>query len=105
MDKVAVKMKTCMACKHRGQPGDIVVHHILPQDVAEQAGIADVGTVNLCTHCRIELYAWLSRKVSSQTYDPGTKRFRIRSPEELAREYQATYRAFIQYKKRQRKPF
>jgi len=101
---VAVKMKTCTACKHRGEPGDIVVHHILPQDVAEQAGL-DVGTVNLCTNCRIELYAWLSRKVSSQAYDTRTRRFRNRSPEELAREYQATYRAFTQYKKRQRKPF
>jgi hypothetical protein len=97
-------MKTCTACKHRGEPGDIVVHHILPQDVAEQAGL-DVGTVNLCTNCRIELYAWLSRKVSSQAYDASTKRFRNRSPEELAREYQATYRAFTQYKKRQRTPF
>lgn len=97
-------MKTCTACKHRGEPGDIVVHHILPQDVAEQAGL-DVGTVNLCTNCRIELYAWLSRKVSNQAYDASTKRFRNRSPEELAREYQATYRAFTQYKKRQRKPY
>ncbi len=33
-------------------------------------------------------------------YDPGGKRFIPRSPVELAREYEAAFKAFVTYKKR-----
>jgi hypothetical protein len=95
--------KVCEACGYRGEARAIVEQRVIPQDIAEEAGISDSGKVTLCNNCRNELYIWYSRKVSTMVYDPGTKRFRYRLPAEMAKEYEAAYRAFIEYKNRQRK--
>lgn len=98
-----MKRKTCQACGYRGAARDIVLHRIIPEEVAEEAGIPDSGTVVLCVNCRNELDTWYSRKISDLTYDTTTRRFIPRSPAEMAKEYEATYQAFAGYKERQRK--
>jgi len=101
--KAAMKMNTCEACGYKGRTGDIVARRIIPEEVTEEAEVPDSGTVALCVNCRNELHTWYSKKVSDLTYDPSTKRFIPRTAAEMAQEFEATYRAFAEYKKRQRK--
>lgn len=98
-----MKRKACEACGYRGKLRAVVVHRIVPEEVAEQDGASDSGNALLCANCLTELYVWYSKKVSRQTYDPGTKQFRYRSQEEMVKEYEATYGAFTRYKSRLRR--
>ena len=101
--KTAAKTKTCAACGYRGESGAVVEQLIIPPEIAGQVETSGSGTVPLCTNCRIELLAWFSKKVSSLAYDARAKRFRPRSAEQMAEEYEATYKAFAKYKKRKLK--
>jgi len=98
-----MKRKTCEVCGCRGTAEDMVVHRVIPEEIAKEAGVSDSGAVVLCINCRNELDTWYSRRVADLTYDTGTRWFIPRPPAEMAKEYQATYRAFAEYKGRQRK--
>ncbi len=93
----------CELCGNISQLGNMRIHHIVPEEIAGQAGISDSATTRLCRNCHQEVNAWYAGKVSVMAYDSKNKRFQPRSPEEMVKEYETTYRAFAEYKKGQRK--
>ena len=95
--------RTCELCEHEVELGAIEKHHVVPREVREQAGIKRSKIVRLCSNCRQELNRWNSTKVAEMAYDAKMKRFRAKSPLEMAKEYEFTYRVFSQYKKEQLK--
>lgn len=98
-----MKTRVCAVCGYQGKTKDIILHRIIPEEVVEEGEMSASGTVELCINCRNELFTWYSRKVSDQIYDTAIKRFRHRLPAEMVKEYEAAYRAFAEYKNRQRK--
>lgn len=94
--------ETCDLCGYRSELGAIEKHHIVPRNITERAGISESATVRLCSNCHREVSNWYSQNVAEMAYDPGTKRFRQKSPNELVKEYEAAYKVFATYKKGQR---
>jgi len=91
--------KACELCRHEVELGVIEKRYIVPGEVREQAGIQGGGIVRLCPSCSQELDRWNLTKVSDSTYDTTTKRFRDKSPREIAKEYEFAYKLFAQHKK------
>ena len=92
--------KTCELCRHEVELGVIEKHYIVPEEVREQAGIqGGEKIVRLCPNCSQELDRWNLTKVSDSTYDTTTKRFRDKTPREIAKEYEFAYKLFAQHKK------
>ena len=92
----------CELCGYRSEPGTIQKHYVVPTKVTQQAGMPESATVRLCSNCRREVDNWYSQNVFDMAYDPGTKRFRQKSFNEMVKEYEAAYRVFATYKKAQR---
>lgn len=92
--------KTCDICGHVVNPEDVVIHRIIPEEAARQAGIFDFRTATLCPDCSNEVQSWYRKRVYSVSYENRTKRFILRSPAQMVKEYEAAYRAFAAYKKR-----
>jgi len=92
--------KTCDICGHAVNPEDLVIHRIIPEEVARQAGIFDFRTATLCPDCSNEVQTWYGKRVYRVSYEDRVKRFTPRSPADIVREYEAAYRAFVAYKKR-----
>jgi hypothetical protein len=78
-------------------------HHVIPPEVAREAGIARPKVIRLCPNCRQELEEWYSVKVANMAYDTNTKRFIAKSWPELAKEYQFAYDSFVKYKREQKR--
>jgi hypothetical protein len=97
-----MREKTCDICGHGVNSEDVVIHQIIPEEVARQAGIYDFRTAALCPDCSNEVQAWYGKRVYSMSYKDGAKRFIFKSPAQMAKEYEATYRAFVEYKTRRR---
>ena len=95
--------ETCDLCGYVSQLQAAEIHHTVPKEVTEQAGLRDSATVRLCSNCHREVLTWYSAKVSSIAYDPITKRFRARSWLEMTNEYQSAFNSFAKYKKGQGK--
>lgn len=95
-----MREKTCDICGHVVNAEDVVVHRIIPEEVARQAGIYDFRTATLCPDCSNEVQAWYGKRVYSMNYKNEAKRFILRSPAQMVKEYETTYRAFVEYKKR-----
>ena len=95
--------KACALCGHKVELGAIESHYIVPMEVREQAGIQRRKIVRLCPNCNQELDRWNSTKVADSTYDTVTKRFRDKSPLEIAKEYEFAYKLFAQYKRNELK--
>ena len=95
--------KICGACGYGGKLRAVVEHPIAPEEITEQADTSSLATALLCSNCLSDMYVWYSKRVSRQAYDLGTKRFRPRSDEDMIKEYEAAYEAFIRYKNQQRK--
>jgi len=93
-----VAMKACQVCGYSGTPGGMELHHIVPVEVSEQAGIPESQTFWLCPSCHREVHSWYNSKVARSTYDLKDKRFRPMSSLELVREYTATFSSFLNYK-------
>jgi len=91
----------CELCGHVGKLGAAATHRIVPREFTSQAGMPDSATVPLCRNCRREVHAWYSKKVFGMAYDATLKRFRPRSSAEMVKEYEAVYRVFARYKKRE----
>ena len=94
-----MEKKTCEICGYTSKPEDLLIHRIVPEEVATQVGILDTRTVLLCINCSNEVQAFYSKKVHDLSYDDGTKHFIPKSPSELIKEYEVAYKAFIAYKK------
>ena len=94
-----MRKDTCDLCGRDIEPGAVVIHGIVPCEVTEQVGMSDSGTAKLCASCHNEVEAWYLKRVSSATYDWGSKRFRPKSPTEMVKEYEAAYTAFVKYRK------
>lgn len=98
-----MEKELCDICGRKIETGTVVMHRIVPEEVTQEAGLADSGTVVLCLSCHDELQTWYSKAVFSMAYNAGTKRFIPRSAAEIVKEYEAAYRAFAAYKKRRRR--
>lgn len=94
-----VNEKTCEICGYAIKPEDLVVHRIIPEEVAKQTGILDTRKVVLCTNCSDDIQAWYHKKVYDMTYDTGTKQFIPKSATEIVKEYEAAYKAFVARKR------
>lgn len=95
-----MERKICEICGCMVNSGDLVIHRIVPKEVARQAGILDTRTVVLCINCSNQVQTWYNKKVYSMRYDVDTNRFIPKSPTDMVKEYEAAYRAFAAYKKR-----
>ena len=60
--------ETCELCGYQSQLGAVEKHHIIPNEVTEQAGIPKSQTVRMCCNCRRELDTWYSGKVVKMIY-------------------------------------
>lgn len=94
-----MEKKTCEICGYTSKPEDLLIHRVVPEEVATQAGILDTRTVVLCINCCNELQAWYLKRVFSMSYDAGTVQFVPKSSADMVKEYEATYRAFATYKR------
>jgi len=90
--------ETCELCGYQGQPGTLEIHHIVPRELTAGAEMPDSATVKLCPRCHHEVHDWYEQKVFDKTYDTMTKRFQIKSPAAMAKEYEIAYRLFATYK-------
>ena len=95
--------KTCQLCGYEDEAGSIKKYHVIPQEIAERAGIHKSRIIRLCSNCQRELSRWYSTKVADMTYDTKMKQFRVKSPQEMVREYEIAYQRFARYKKEQKK--
>ena len=93
-----MEKKTCEKCGRGNNPEDLVIHRIVPEEVAKQAGIMDARTISLCINCSND-YQIFTKKVHDLSYDEMTKYFIPKLPSELIKEYELAYKAFIAYKK------
>ena len=92
--------ETCELCGYQSQLGAVEKHHIMPNEVTEQAGIPKSQTLRMCCNCRRELDTWYSAKVVKMVYDTKMPRFRAKTWGEMAKEYQSVFNGFVNYKKR-----
>jgi hypothetical protein len=95
----AVQRKTCEVCGHAAEAGELVIHRIVPEEVAKQAGIVDLRTGLLCFTCSRGLQDWYNKRVFGMKYDVRTNQFIPKSSAEMVKEYDDAYKAFIAYKK------
>lgn len=91
----------CELCGCVTEPGTAQTLHIVPIEVTKKARMPDSATVVLCSNCYTEIGTWYAKKVTTLVYKPKTKRFERKSLVEMVREYQNTYKAFFNYRKRQ----
>ncbi len=57
-----MEKKICEICGLESKPEDLLIHRIIPEEVARQAGISDLRTVLLCTNCSNEFQSFCSKK-------------------------------------------
>jgi hypothetical protein len=94
-----VQRKICEVCGCAVSPGELVIHRIVPEEIAKQVGILDVRKVVLCLNCGNQIQDWYNKRVFSMSYDDKTNRFIPKSSTEMVKEYEAAYKAFATYKK------
>ncbi len=94
-----MEIKICEICGYASKPEDLVIHPIVPKEVASQFGILDTRTVLLCINCYNELQTWYLKRVFDMSYDAGTEQFVPKSSADMVKEYEAAYGAFVKYKR------
>ena len=94
-----MEKKACEICGREANPEDLVIHRIVPEEIASQAGILDTRTILLCIDCSHKFQAFCSSKVHDLRYDDMTQYFIHKSPAELIKEYEVAYKAFVAYTK------
>ena len=92
----------CELCGNISPLEALEIHHIVPVEFTEPAGISRPATASLCEKCHQEVHEWYARNVSTVTYSPEAQRFGHKSLDAMAKEYEGAYRVFAQYKKGQR---
>ena len=93
----------CNACGRAIEDGAAVVHQIVPEEAKELFGISDSSTAMLCKGCSKEVIDWYQKRIFSSTYDSNLKRFRAKSPAEMAGEYHKVYQGFVNFRRKRRK--
>ena len=93
----------CELCGYVSQLDAIEKHHIVPKELTAEAKMRASATAALCSNCHREVHTWYDKKVFDKVYNTGDKRFRVKTPVEMVKEYQVAYRIFVQYKKEQHK--
>ena len=96
--------ETCELCSYTSKLGAVEQCPIVPNDIAQAAGMPKSQTMRMCCNCRRELDTWFSAKVAKMVYDVGTQQFRYRTRAEMVVEYQSVFNAFFDYKKRRVEP-
>ncbi|MFC2067312.1 hypothetical protein ACFLUO_09780 [Chloroflexota bacterium] len=91
----------CELCEYRSQLGAVEKHHVIPEEITEQAGIPKPQILKMCCNCRRELATWYSAKVTEMVYDTKMQCFRARARGEMVEEYQSVFSGFVNYKKRE----
>ena len=94
-----MQRKSCEICGYSSNPEGLVVHRIVPKEVARQAGILDLRSAVLCINCSKEVETWYSKRVFGLAYDAKTNRFVPKSSTDMVKEYEAAFKAFANYKK------
>ena len=95
--------ETCEVCGYQSQFGAVEKHHVIPNEVTQQAGMSESHTIRMCCNCRRELDTWYSTKVAKMVYDTKTQCFRDRTWREMVEEYQSVFNGFVAYKKKRKK--
>ena len=98
-----LEQDVCELCGCVIEPGTAQTLHIVPIEVTKKAGMPDSVTAVLCSNCYTEIGIWYAKNVSTLVYRPKTRRFERKSSVEMVREYANIYKAFFDYRKRQRK--
>lgn len=91
--------ETCEVCGYQSQLGAVEKHHVIPNEVTQQAGMSESHAIRMCCNCRRELDAWYSAKVAKMVYDTKVQRFRDRTWREMVEEYQSAFDGFVNFKK------
>ena len=95
--------ETCAVCGYVSNLGAVAQYHLIPKSVTREADVPESETMNLCCNCHHELQAWYGMKVSDVAYDPDTKRFRDKSWDEIAKDYESAFSSFKKYKSEQKR--
>ena len=98
-----MERNTCEICGYQSQLGAIEIHHIIPTEVTEEAGMQRSQTVVLCCNCHREVHTWYSAKVTDTAYDTASQRFKDKSSLEIVKAYQHAFDSFAKYKNEQKK--
>ena len=93
----------CEVCGYKSPLGAVERHHTIPNNITEQAGIANSPTLGMCCNCRRELETWYSVKVAKMVYDTRLPQFRYKTSVEMVQEYESVFKGFLDYKKRRKK--
>lgn len=94
---------TCEVCGYESQRGDINKYHIVPREVMKEIDKLRSRKIALCNNCHRELDELCAKAVADMTYDTRMKRFRLKAPQEMVKEYKTTYQRFARYKKERQK--
>ena len=93
--------ETCKVCNNVVDPDAIEVHHIVPRDVTNDAGIPESQTIRLCADCHEAVHTWYTARVRHTEYDSDSRRFRNKSYLEMVGEYQSAFSTFVNYRSAQ----
>jgi hypothetical protein len=85
----------CRFCRTNTQNLPLIEHSIVPDSVAEEVGLFDIGTIALCFSCHRALHRWNAHNVSWFKYDSETKRLNAKPLPEVAKEYASACTSFI----------
>jgi hypothetical protein len=96
--------ETCELCSYTSKLGAVEQCPIVPNDIAQAAGMPKSRTMRMCCNCRRELDTWFKAKVAKMVYDIGMRQFRYRTGAEMVEEYQSVFNAFVDYKKKRAEP-
>ena len=94
-----MRKKTYDICKRKTDATNIIIHSIIPKEIAIWAGISASETATLCKNCLDRVNAWYLNRVSTLTYDWGFKQFRSKLAAEMVKEYEVAYDAFVKYER------
>lgn len=92
----------CAICGF-SEADSLKMYSIVPEEIAGEAGLERVPKVKVCPKCWRELEKWFSAKIADTAYDSMAKQFLPKSPQDLAREYQVSYKWFVRNKREQLK--
>ena len=97
-----MKKYTCELCENEIKASEAIVHSVVPREIIQQAPISDSKTpiLLLCISCRNKLESWCQKRVSTTTYNLGSKKFIPKSPNAMVKEYEVAYAAFVNFEKR-----
>ena len=94
---------TCEVCGYQSERREVNKYHIVPSEVMRKVGRLRSRKIALCNNCHQELDEFYLKVVPDMTYDTKMKQFRVKSPQEMVKEYETAYQRFTRYKKEQQK--